>query len=141
MTTAQLLHLIRTHLKQLPTKSADTPAAIAPGDIVQLKPDADPTFGGMLLRVTTSTAHRVEGYFLTPHRTGCREAWYRFPHSCVSPIGSLVHPEAAWSFRGLGAAAPCPTCSEALQQPQRKEPQRALSALRLSPRARNGSTD
>ncbi len=116
MTKTELFHLIRSHLDILEACDRSGPGAIAAGDVVQLKPDADPVFGGMLLRVTRTNAHRIEGYLLTPHRGGCRDAWYRFPPSCVSQIGRLLYPEAAWGFRPAFA--------------ERKEVQRELSLLR-----------
>jgi len=102
MTPAELFNLIRAHLDILEASSQPDPAAIAPGDIVQLKPGADPTYGGTLLRVTRATASHIEGYFLLPHRGGQREAWRRFPPSSLSTIGALIHPESAWAFRPYG---------------------------------------
>jgi len=69
--------------------------------IAQLKPDADPVFGGMLLRITQTRNEGVRGYFLVPHRGGCREAWWRAHHADIWRIGRLAVPEPPWAFRCL----------------------------------------
>jgi hypothetical protein len=106
MNPAELFNLIRAHLDILEASSQAGPTSIATGDVVQLKPDADPTFGGTLLRVTRATTWHIEGYLLVPHRGGQPEAWRRFPPSSLSTIGALIYPESAWGFRPYGAL-PC----------------------------------
>jgi hypothetical protein len=73
---------IRTHLQQLEEEigiqEADPAALIAPGDLVQIRPYADRTFGGMFMHVCRVRPAHIEGYLLRPHRGGCREAWHTF---------------------------------------------------------------
>ena len=56
-------------------------------DIVQIHPDSDRVFGGMLAVVTASDAYSVRGYLLRPHRGGCREAWLTWHYSDVEKVG------------------------------------------------------
>ncbi len=70
---------------------------IAPGDIVQLKPSADPTFGGLLLRVRK--VEPIRGYLLIPRRGGSLETWMRVKPCEIGKIGALRWPEAEWGFR------------------------------------------
>ena len=80
----------------LPTAEDLDPLNI--GDIVQLRPSADPVFGVMLIRL--SAGHPVlRGYFLTPHSGGNRMAWSRLKSCEVGRIGTLRWKEAEWGFR------------------------------------------
>jgi len=71
----------------------------APGTVAQLKPDADPVLGGMLVRLTQIDRYGVRGYLLVPHRGGCREAWWRGAPSDIWRLGRLLAPEPSWAFR------------------------------------------
>ena len=72
---------------------------ITPGDIVQLKPSADATFGGLLMRV--KKLDPIRGYLLVPRRGGSLESWTRVKPCEVGKVGALRWPEAAWGFRQL----------------------------------------
>jgi hypothetical protein len=64
------------------------PAILSAGDVVQIRPEACATFGGMLLQIGQAEPHEIRGFLLRPHRGGCREAWARL-HPCdVQPIGA-----------------------------------------------------
>lgn len=75
------------------------------GDIAQLRLDADPCWGGMLIRIC-QTGWRLRGYLLVPHRGGCRDAWCSLKACELVRIGALPYPEAAWGFRHPGAKLP-----------------------------------
>jgi hypothetical protein len=67
---------------------------LAAGDVVQIRPTADRTFGGMLALVQQATPHQVRAILLRPHRGGCREAWLRLSPPEVARIGAAAvqHP-------------------------------------------------
>jgi hypothetical protein len=67
-------------------------AEVAPADLVQIRPSADPVFGGMLVAVTRADSAQVRGYLLRPHRGGCREAWLRLNHCEVERVGRMAWP-------------------------------------------------
>lgn len=71
----------------------------APGDLVQIRPTADPVFGGLMLRVTQTRDFGLAGYLLIPHRGGNREAWQRLKHCEYERVGRVEWPEAEWGFR------------------------------------------
>jgi len=77
--------------------------AIAAGDIVQIRPSADPTFGGLVFRVGRLDDY-VHGYLLVPHRGGCKEAWLRYKPCEVGKLGTLRWPEAEWGLSREEAA-------------------------------------
>lgn len=72
--------------------------------VVQLKPSADPVFGGLLMRVQDSELNLLRGYLLRPHRGGCREAWWKARPGDVDYVGRVIWPEAAWGFRPYASA-------------------------------------
>src|SRR5437763_16769188 len=82
---------------------ADLPAPTAPiaaGDLVQLHPLADRTLGGMLLYVAqVYSPQELRGFFLRPHRGGCREAWHRCNPLHVSRIGATLWPDPEFARR------------------------------------------
>jgi hypothetical protein len=66
---------------------APTAAGIAAGDVVQLHPAADRTFGGMLALVTRAAPYELRAVLLRPHRGGCQEAQLRLSPANVQRIG------------------------------------------------------
>jgi len=84
---AQIRQLLSTLETALPPSSSDEFQA---GDVVQLRPESCPTWGGALLRVTRVHGVHVEGYFLRPHRGGSREAWYKYTRAQVSHVGRIA---------------------------------------------------
>lgn len=68
-------------------------------DIVQLKPSADPAFGGLLMRVKKRTPFELRGYLLLPRRGGGVDTWTRVKPGEVTPVGKLIWPEAKHGFR------------------------------------------
>lgn len=106
MTTPELLHILRTNIDLLETLASAGAPPIAAGDLAQIRPDADDTFGGTLFRATAVTNHhRVRGYLLTAHRGACREAWLSFPPSSLQRIGPVPFEESTWSLRTFERAA------------------------------------
>jgi hypothetical protein len=95
----QIIAQLRALLMHL--EAAIPPAAgdeLQPGDVVQLRPDTDVVFGGMMLRVTRVTKWSIEGYLLSPHRCGSKEAWHRYTPGQVTRIGRTLYQEADWGF-------------------------------------------
>lgn len=79
---ANLLHTLTAPATHTPTP------AIAPGDVVQIRPTADAAFGGMLAQICQVRPYELRGFLLRPHRGGCREAWLRLKPTDVDRIGS-----------------------------------------------------
>jgi hypothetical protein len=98
-----LAHLqeIQHHLNALEHEIRGVTQAIERPHLVQLKPSADPAYGGLLLRVTQRSAFEVRGYLLLPRRGGSRETWLRCAPHDVTPIGRMVYPEAEYGFRAM----------------------------------------
>jgi len=68
-------------------------SAIAPGDLVQIAPDADPLFSRYFLHVASVNAQRARGPLLTTHR----EQWLNLPVDNCARIGcQLWAPERAF---------------------------------------------
>ena len=99
---------LRAHLRELQRYLSMMEREISPADIadeadiVQLKPSADPVFGGLLMRIKKRTPYEWRGYLLVPRRGGALETWTRVKPNETTPIGRIVWPEAAWGFRPQG---------------------------------------
>jgi len=106
-----------------PTSSAD--AAIGAGDVVQIRPFADQTFGGMLAVITQAAPYELRGYLLRPHRGGCRDAWLKLKHCEVERIGRGFWPADAAQFATRCEDRGAPRCAQLLRQ-------RAALAARLN---------
>jgi hypothetical protein len=94
---AKLLQTITTEETGRPMDAPEN--EIHPGDLVQIRTTADATFGGMVVRVTKTTAAEIRGYLLCPHRGGNQEAWRRLKYSDIEKCGSLLWAEAEWGKR------------------------------------------
>ena len=70
-----------------------------PGDIVQIQPLADQTFGGMLVEVCQASPYELRGFLLRPHRGGCRQAWLRLKPVEVERIGRTYWPDPEFARR------------------------------------------
>lgn len=90
-----------------------------PGDLVQLRPAADPTFGGLMLRVTQTHTIGIRGYLLVPHRGGCRDAWLRWKHNDYGRVGRVRWPEARWGFRDYATFPAAAIEANAYENPKR----------------------
>jgi len=64
---------------------------LAAGDVAQIRPQADPLFGGMLFATTQVHGDRIRGYLLRPHRGGCHEAWLTLKPTDLQRIGRMPH--------------------------------------------------
>ena len=90
---------LRTQLHQLEQELFPDGQDQDGADVVQLKPNADPAFGGLLMRVKKRTPYELRGYLLLPRRGGSMETWTRVKHDEVTPVGHLAWPEAQYGFR------------------------------------------
>jgi hypothetical protein len=98
---------------------------IAVGDVVQLRPGADPHWETSLLLVCRIHPNDggIQGQILRPHRGGYREAWYTYRSPSVARIGRMPFPEPdirvrSWSYDG----PTCPTCGlPAVHKPEKQE--------------------
>jgi hypothetical protein len=85
-----------------PIAEPTTPDAgdFAPGDLAQLQPGSCSTFGGMLLQIgEVYSPYELRGWFLRPHRGGCREAWHRANPAELVRIGRVAWPDPEFSRR------------------------------------------
>jgi hypothetical protein len=81
---------LRAILAREAAPAASQPGAIAAGDVVQILPAADRTFGGMLALITQAKPYQLRAVLLRPHRGGCREAWLRLTPPEVARIGAAA---------------------------------------------------
>jgi hypothetical protein len=103
MLTTQEANSLRAILRRELSPAPAAPAEdIGAGDVVQTRPFADPTFGGMLAVITAAGPYELRGYLLRPHRGGCRDAWLKLKHCEVERIGRGFRPADSTPF-----AAPC----------------------------------
>lgn len=90
--------LIRTieHQLALLSRALDQPdsGAIAPGDLVQIAPDADPIYGRYCLHVAGVSYGRARGPVLTTHRG----KWLNVPLEDCARIGPRIWPEPHFGF-------------------------------------------
>lgn len=68
------------------------------GDLVQIRPSADPVLGGLMMRITKANGKEVKGYILVPHRGGHAEMWQTYTQAEVVRIGRVKWSEAEWGF-------------------------------------------
>jgi hypothetical protein len=80
---------------------------LAPGDIAQIRPFAEPTFAGMPVQITATEPHQVRGFLLRPHRGGCRESWLSLKHCQLERVGRTWWPDPEFARRCEWYA---PTC-------------------------------
>ena len=89
MLTTTETETLRAILAREAAPTSSQPAEqLAAGDVVQILPAVDRTYGGMLALVTQSKPHQVRAVLLRPHRGGCREAWLRLTPPEVARIGA-----------------------------------------------------
>ncbi|MGA2270198.1 MAG: hypothetical protein ABSH44_17135 [Bryobacteraceae bacterium] len=119
--------ILRRELSPAPRASAQASAEadIRPGDVVQIRPFASPTFGGMLAMITKAGAHELRAYLLRPHRGGCSDAWLRLKHCEVERVGRGFWPADATAFAARCEDQGTPRCARLLRQ-------RAALAARLN---------
>lgn len=120
--------MLLAHIRELQRQISQLEEVVNPdgqghvqADVVQLKPSADPVFGGLLMRVKKRTPYEIRGYLLIPRRGGSMETWTRVKPHEATPIGQIIWPEAAWGFRMHGWPAD-PWMHSA--DPPRKQPAR-----------------
>jgi hypothetical protein len=95
--------------------------SITVGDVVQLRPGADPHWETSLLLVCRIRADgAISGQILQPHRGGYRDAWWTYRPTSVARVGRSPFPEPAMAIKSW-SYDPCPVCC----QRRRKPPGRA----------------
>lgn len=93
-------------------------ATLAPGDLVQLRPGADPFWQTSLVLVElVRDDGGISGPLLRPHRSGCREAWYTFRPPDLARIGRAPFPAPDASVRSQVYNPPCPICHDCRRKP------------------------
>jgi hypothetical protein len=91
---------------------------IKPGDLVQLRPGADPTWECSFLLVgQVRDTGEIRGTILRPHRGGWKDAWYRYTPPEVAWIGRALFPEPTLKVRGAGYWPACPSCHNLVRKP------------------------
>lgn len=116
--TTQEANSLRAILRRELSPAPPTPAEadIGAGDIIQIRPFADQTFGGMIAVVTAATLYELRAYLLRPHRGGCRDAWMRLKHCEVERIGRGLWPADATPFAAHCEDHGAPRCARLLRQ-------------------------
>jgi hypothetical protein len=67
----------------------EVPPEVQPGDVIQLKPDADLVFGGCLFQVTEVAPWGVQGFVQIPGRG---DAFYRARWADFARVGIAPYP-------------------------------------------------
>jgi hypothetical protein len=65
---------------------------LARGDVIQLDPAHDTTFGGCLFIVTAVKTWGVQAVCIMPHTEGPRQAYYRAPWGRFARVGAAPWP-------------------------------------------------
>jgi hypothetical protein len=111
MTSRDEIAVLESLLTQARRKASEAHTAtldtITPGDLVQLRPGADPTWETSIVLVHKVDARHVRGAILRPHRSGCLEAWQPYTHAEVIRIGRVPFPEPAADIRSCTYEPPC----------------------------------
>ena len=111
MTSRDEIAVLESLLTQARRKASEAHTAtldtITPGDLVQLRPGADPTWETSIVLVHKVDARHVRGAILRPHRSGCLEAWQPYTHAEVIRIGRAPFPEPAADIRSCTYEPPC----------------------------------
>jgi hypothetical protein len=96
--------------------------AITPGDVVQLRPGADPHWETSLLLVgKIRDDGGISGTILRPHRSGVREAWYTYRPPETAKVGRMPFPEPALEVRSASYWPVCPSCHNLERKPVARE--------------------
>jgi len=104
--------------------SRDAPAGgdIRVGDVVQLRPGADPHWETSLLLVgKVREDGGIAGSILRPHRGGWKDAWYVYRPPEVCLIGHAPFAESSLRVRGAGYWPVCPSCHNLERKPVCRE--------------------
>ena len=120
------MQLLESILKRA-RHAAAAPAndTIAPGDVVQLRPGADPHWETSLLLVCRVRQDgSISGQILRPHRGGHAVAWYTYRPPAIAKVGSTPFPEPTMRVRAWGYDGP------SLHNPERKPPGREARSAR-----------
>jgi hypothetical protein len=96
--------------------------AIGPGNLVQLRPGADPQWETSFLSVAkVRDDGGIAGTILRPHRGGWRDAWYTYRSPDVFRIGRAPYPEPSAGVQSAGYWPPCPSCHNIERKPVGRE--------------------
>ena len=100
------------------------PGTIKAGDLVQLRPGADPTWECSFLLVgQVRDTGEIRGTILRPHRGSWKDAWYRYTPPEVARVGRALFPEPSLKVRGAGYWPVCPSCHNLARRPIEKAPE------------------
>lgn len=90
---------------------SETGGTVNVGDLVQLRPGADPHWQTSLLLVCKIRDDgRISGVVLRPHRSGSRDAWYTYSPPEVLRIGRAPFPPPESAVAAASFLAQCPRC-------------------------------
>lgn len=95
------------------TERASLIETVHVGDIVQLRPGADPHWETSLLLVgRIRDDGGISGAILRPHRGGVRDVWYTYRPPEIARIGHSPFPEPAFRVKAWNFEPPCMACWE-----------------------------
>lgn len=101
---------------------SSAPNAIAPGDLVQLRPGADAHWETSFLLVgKVRDDGGISGTILRPHRGACRAAWYTYRPPQVCLVGRAPFPQPSQRVQSASYWPPCPICSNIERKPAGRE--------------------
>lgn len=66
--------------------------AYVDGQVVQIAPEGDPTFGGCFLTCYNCTPQQVKGFVMMPMPDGAKKSLVKVDPSVVSAVGVAVWP-------------------------------------------------
>ena len=118
------IHLLESLLKRARHAAAalNNNDEIAPGDVVQLRPGADPHWETSLLLVCrVSRDGSISGQILRPHRGGHAMAWYTYRPLAVAKVGNAPFPEPAMRVRSWGYDGPPASLHNSERKPAGRE--------------------
>ena len=92
--------------------------AIKAGDLVQLRPGADPTWECSFLLVgEVRDTGEIRGTILRSHRGGWKDAWYRYTPPEVAWVGRALFPQPSLKIRAAGYSPFCASCHNLARKP------------------------
>jgi hypothetical protein len=125
MLTIEELQMLESLLRRLALAAVLKPPvndAIAPGDVVQLRPGADPHWETSFLSVgRIRDDGGISGAILRPHRGGYRDAWYTYRPTDLLRIGHAAFPEPTRRVQSVSYWPACPSCHNLERKPVQSE--------------------
>jgi hypothetical protein len=127
MLTAEEIQMLQSLLERARHMAIQTGAdVIVPGDVVQLRPGADPHWRTSFLLVgKVRDDGGISGTILEPHRGGWKDAWYTYRPPEVCLVGRAPFPEPPLRARSASYWPPCPSCHNLQRKPVGSEVRQA----------------